>query len=362
MAVTSPTTGIVEVNDEICHILGRSRDELQRLTWAELTHPDDLAADLAQFNRVMSGEIDAYSIEKRFIHMSGHIIYGSISVKCIRRRDGSVEFFLALLQDITERKRAAEALLRAQADLERRVAARTEELTHLNDRLLKEIAERADAERQLKNLTSRLIESQEIRSKFLARELHDVVSQKLAAVGMGLGRLLQTGGKKGAPTLRAAREDLMSLARDLHRMSRQLHPAILDDLGLAAAINSECVAFTEQYGMPATFTAVDVPQAIAGDVALCLYRVAQESLRNAGKHADAPTVEVTLRGRADELVLQIEDGGSGFEAAAVRTKGGIGLVSMEERVRIVGGTLTVSSQRGRGTTIEARIPLRGGHH
>jgi PAS domain S-box-containing protein len=113
MAITSPSKGMIEVNDEICRILGYERDELLQRTWAEFTHADDLAADIAQFNRAMAGEIDGYDLDKRFIRKDGQIIDSTISVKCLRRADGSVDYFIALLQDITDRKRAEEALVAA---------------------------------------------------------------------------------------------------------------------------------------------------------------------------------------------------------------------------------------------------------
>jgi PAS domain S-box-containing protein len=125
MAITSPTKGILEVNDEICKVLGYERDELLQKTWAELTHPDDLAADIANFNRVMLGEIDGYSIDKRWVRKDGPVIDATISVKALRRADGTVAYFVALLQDITDRKRAEEALRRAHEDLEQRVIERS---------------------------------------------------------------------------------------------------------------------------------------------------------------------------------------------------------------------------------------------
>ena len=112
MAITSPTKGCLEVNAEICRIFGYTRDEFLRKTWAEMTHPDDLAADVAQFDRVMAGEVDGYTMDKRWIRKDGRIIDTTISVKCVRHRDGSVDYFVALLQDVTERKRAEEALHR----------------------------------------------------------------------------------------------------------------------------------------------------------------------------------------------------------------------------------------------------------
>lgn len=103
MAITSPTKGILEVNDEICTILGFSRRELLQKTWSDLTHPDDLAVDVVQFNRVLAGEIDGYTLDKRWIRKDGGVIRAAISVKCLRRADGSVESFTALLQDVSEK-------------------------------------------------------------------------------------------------------------------------------------------------------------------------------------------------------------------------------------------------------------------
>jgi PAS domain S-box-containing protein len=110
MAITSPSKGCIEINDEICEILGYQRDELLSKTWAELTHPDDVAADLAQFNRVMAGEIDGYTMRKRWVSKDGRVIHSVISVNCVRLADRSVDYFVALLQDVTERQRAEEVL------------------------------------------------------------------------------------------------------------------------------------------------------------------------------------------------------------------------------------------------------------
>ena len=115
MAVTSVDKNWVEVNDRLCEILGYSRPELTRLTWIDVTHPDDLATDMEQFSRVLAGEMDGYSLDKRFIRKDSQIIYASISVKCLRRADGSVDCFLSLIQDITDRKQA-EAALRLSRD------------------------------------------------------------------------------------------------------------------------------------------------------------------------------------------------------------------------------------------------------
>ena len=117
MTLTSPTKGVLEVNDELCHILRYSRDEMLQKTWAEMTHPDDLAADVHQFNRVMAGEIDGYSLDKRWIRKDGQAIHSIMSARCLRCADGSVDYFVGLVLDTTERKHAEEALQKLQAEL-----------------------------------------------------------------------------------------------------------------------------------------------------------------------------------------------------------------------------------------------------
>jgi PAS domain S-box-containing protein len=110
MAMTSPAKGCLEVNDELCRILGYERSELLRMSWAESTHPDDLAADVEKFERVMAGEMDCYSMDKRWIRKDGRIIDSIMAARCARRADGSVDYFVGLVLDTTERKMAEEKL------------------------------------------------------------------------------------------------------------------------------------------------------------------------------------------------------------------------------------------------------------
>lgn len=135
MAVTSLEKGWVHVNDRLCEILGYSRDELNALTWTEITHPDDLAIDVAQFDRVLSGESDGYSLEKRFIRKDAEVIDASIAVKCVRDAEGEIDYFLALVQDITDRKRAEMDMRLAKESAEEASRAKSEFLASMSHEL-----------------------------------------------------------------------------------------------------------------------------------------------------------------------------------------------------------------------------------
>ena len=162
-------------------------------------------------------------------------------------------------------------------------------------------------------------------------------------------------------------EEIGMLAKDVHQLSRELHPSILDDLGLTAALRAECGAFSRQYGIPVRFEPSAIPEGLSSAISLGLYRIAQESLRNVGKHSRATAVRVTLAaserveqsdGIGDTVRLVIEDNGSGFDLEQIKGRRGLGLVSMEERVRLVEGNLAIRSQPGSGTAVEVRIPVR----
>ena len=128
MGITSPDKGWIEANDKICDILGYSREELFKTTWDKITYPDDLDKDLEQFNRILNGYIDSYSLEKRFIRKDGSVIYTNLSGGCIRNEDNSVKYFVVMIEDITERKKAEENLKEAHDNLEIKVNERTREL------------------------------------------------------------------------------------------------------------------------------------------------------------------------------------------------------------------------------------------
>ena len=237
--------------------------------------------------------------------------------------------------------------------------------------VLADITERKEAQMLMQALNARLLRAQEDERRRLAREMHDDVTQRLAVLAIESGRLemLLEPSCKGcdgtAPTVAVAKvrhmtEQIVKLSSDVHSISRQLHPSILDDLGLADAVESECHTFTDREGIAVSLDVAPLPDSLANDVALCLYRILQEGLRNVAKHAGTDRVRVTLGPAAEdgrEVALRISDSGVGFDAAAARGGLGLGLASMRERARLVGAELRVTSSPGAGATIEVRAPL-----
>jgi signal transduction histidine kinase len=220
--------------------------------------------------------------------------------------------------------------------------------------------ERVKNEVRLQRLTRALLVSQEEAQRATARELHDVFSQELVAIAMEITSMKQDGRTKAGETGRfqALAQQISDLATRIHQTSRRLHPAVLDDLGLTPALRQECESFQQTSGIATEFSPVHIPPDIPGDVALCLYRVAQEALRNISKHAaESDMVVVSLTGGGDAITLTVRDKGDGFELDHALRKGGLGLISMDERVRAENGVLTVQSTPGEGTTVTAFIPL-----
>ena len=233
---------------------------------------------------------------------------------------------------------------------------------------LTDITVRKEAQNLMLALNARLLRAQEDERRRLAREMHDDVTQRLAVLAIEAGRLeLQLGasyagrdGTSPAEKVRHMTEQLVKLSTDVHAISRQLHPSILDDLGLADALESECHAFTDREGIAVTLDIAALPETMPNDLALCLYRILQEALRNVAKHAQTDRVRVTLSADAGrEVILRIADAGVGFDARAARTGAGLGLASMRERARLVGAELHVGSSPGHGTMIEVCAPLCG---
>jgi len=213
----------------------------------------------------------------------------------------------------------------------------------------------------LRALTARLVDLQESGMKELARELHDDLSQRLAALGGDLSNLLPPSARRSrsfSEHARALHQQITQMANDVHSLSTRLHPSILHDLGLKAALKDECRRFSAQTGIPVRLESEGESTAPSPDVSLCFYRVAQESLHNIAKHARATKVRLTLANAQGTSTLRIEDNGQGFDPSGAKAKDALGLISMNERARQVNGSLTIKSALGKGTKLEVSVGSR----
>lgn len=224
----------------------------------------------------------------------------------------------------------------------------------------RDVTDRRRAEDALRSVSGRLINAHEQDRMRLARELHDDVAQRLALLAVELDSLPQLLGQ--APDDGWARVRLLSssakeLASDLHRFVHDLHPARLEQLGLEAAIRGFCQDLSDAHRIAIQVDIRALPRELPQRVSLCLYRVIQEALQNVVKHSGVPSALVQLVASKDDIRLSVVDRGVGFDTHAAHEQASLGLVSMRERVRLVHGQLTVQSMKGRGTTIDVRIPM-----
>jgi two-component system CheB/CheR fusion protein len=255
---------------------------------------------------------------------------------------------LVVVQDVTAHRFAERILLEEQARLKRSV--------HDSGAALLQNRE------ELRALTARLLQSQGEERRHVSRELHDDVSQRMAKLQFDLERLeqkLPADSKEVKRRLLTIRDDIAALSNDIRRIAYELHPSTLDHLGLAVALRSFARDFAHREGVHVRFTARKVPAKMPPEVANTLYRVAQEALRNVAKHAGKTLVAVTLAGRKEGVYLSIRDVGPGFDAKAAQGKGGLGLISMQERVRLVNGKFSLKTRPGAGVVIAVLVPIDG---
>ena len=227
--------------------------------------------------------------------------------------------------------------------------------------IMEDITARRDAEEKVHQLLAQVMTGAEEDGKRIARELHDSFGPRWSILNLKVSELAGrlSSHPELARELEAIRTEISDAAKITHELSHSLHPAALSQLGLVAALEGECAASSRLRGVTVDFSAKDVPESLPETVAVCLYRAAQEALQNVHKHSQAKTASVNLARKGSELAMAIEDSGKGFDVEAARREGGLGLVSMEERVRQVGGKLLINSKPGEGTRIEVRIPLGG---
>ncbi len=226
-----------------------------------------------------------------------------------------------------------------------------------------DVTDRHRVEERLHEVGGRLLTVQEEERRRVARELRDDLSQQLALLASELEQLsvdYPDPGGHASSRLMALSRRATTISSEAYRLSHQLHPSKLEALGLVAGLRSYCREVSQQHKIHVSFTHGDVPSSIPMDISVCVYRIVQEGLRNVVKHSGADEAHVQLLGGNDGLTLRIADGGTGFDPD--ETGNGLGLISIGERLRFVGGELHIHSGMSRGTRIDVRIPLAVAGH
>lgn len=313
-----PTGAFSFVSEQAVNILGYPiEDWYQPDFWPAHLHPEDRKRTQAKLIEY-SNTGDDYELEFRMIAKDSQVVWLRTLVTVIRE-DGEPKTILGFSIDITEGK---------------------------------------EFEAVLKDLSSRLINAQEEERRRVARELHDDLNQRMAILSIELERL----GKTKKPEilnrrLQSVQAKAEEISADIHQLSYKLHPSKLDHLGLAAAVKGLCQEISSKGELQVEFEQKGFPANLPEEVTLCVYRIAQEALRNCVKHSGAQTGVVRLQNTGEEIHLTVADTGRGFDVDSHAMKKGLGFTSMQDRLRIVGGTMQIRANPRFGTHIEVSVPV-----
>lgn len=296
--------------------------------WAERIHLDDRARVLSRLDEYLARKRQEFREEYRIRRCDGSWMWVLDRGVALWDDTGRAVRLVGSEKDITERKRAEGQLRQHEARLE--------------------------------ELTAKLLTAQDHERKRLARELHDDFTQRIAVLAVDIGSL-----ERSFPTDSSLRDDLLrlrqaagQLANDIHNFAYQLHPSLLEHLGLEAAIRDYVDEFRQRTGLSVRYVRRDIPKSLSIDTATCLYRVTQECLQNIQKHAEASEVLIRLLKTQKGLGVCIRDNGKGFSLDPDGISSpGLGLISMEERVHLMNGIFRVRTSPGNGTEVHAWVPL-----
>ena len=355
----------INVNAEFCRITGYVAEELLRFDIHDLTNPTELARETDIYKQLISGQLPFYTIEQRYVRKNRVMIWVAIIRSLVRDEDGKPLYTIGIVQDITHRKAVQEMLRKSEdtlqqknIELEKRVQEGVIDLKAANLALV-------EGQKSLELLSQRLFDAQEAERRIVARELHDGVTQSLAALKMNLviisNELLATPRDETSARL----TDSIGLAAEVIDLVRSvmtdLRPSGIDDYGLESALGSLVDQFRSRHHLNVQFenNHLAIPR-LDPNLELALLRIAQEALFNIAKHANTKEATLVLRQEEDAIYLAIEDKGDGIKSLQnARRSGSHGMTIMRERAEAFGGNFNVTSIHGQGTKIEARVPVDG---
>src|SRR5262245_26161534 len=318
-------------NEKIYEIFGQPREE-GPIDMAQFLERYLTPDDTGEFERALSSSMkfgQIFHTACRFQRRDGEVRWIEITGSFDFGVDGRPQRLIGVVGDITERKRAEEDLMES----------------HI----------------RIKDLAGRLIVAQEEERKHIARELHDDLNQQVAALAIGLGRLdrlLHSDDISIHIQLMKLEDRTIRLSNHIRRISHELHSTTLEHVGLEEALKLFCSEFSDQQEISISLSIEEGVGTIPADVSLCLYRVTQESLRNIARHSGTKHAELELSRSEEFIQLRVADHGVGFDPLTCGRRG-LGLISMEERVKFLQGSLDLKSLPGSGTELKARIPLKG---
>ena len=321
----------MRLNQRFCDIVGYVHDEMLALTFQDITHPDDLGADLERMRQLLSGQEQTYAIEKRYYRKSGETVWINLTVSLLRKPTGEPAYFVSVIEDIAQRKQAEEELQIYQ--------------------------------RRLKALAAELTLAEERERRRIAADLHDDVSQTLAfsRIQLAMARKATSETQRNA-LLDEISQTLIEMIRTTRTLVFDLSSPLLNEIGLEAALSDWVEKeIAERHGLRAKVVDDGEGKPLSEDVRSLLFRNVRELLTNVVKHANASTVTVSLTRSGEEIRVSVEDDGIGMapEAAAskVRREGGFGLFSIQERMSDLGGSLEIIAEADKGCTAILTAPL-----
>ena len=346
-AVLESAAALVVVTDMECRIIrfnlacrqlsGYSFEEVEgKFVWEVLVPPEEAETVKQMYKELAEGR-SARQHEYHWVDRNGRRHLISWHSTAVADPQGATPCLVRVGVDITEARQAERALQQSEQMLRQ-------------------------SQQDLRTLTAGLLDAQEEERRRIARDLHDDIGQRLAALAIQVMALQQEPGispDELSSKLEELQKLLKALSEDLHRTARDLHPFTLAHLGLEAALQSYCEEFSRLRRIEVRFEARALTGTIPPEAALCVYRVVQEALGNIAKHSGTKRAVVSISASDDALDAAIRDDGCGFDVNQARGKG-LGLINMEERVRHAGGSITIQPRRGDGTRIEIRIPLAAG--
>jgi PAS domain S-box-containing protein len=324
MVIVSPDGHFLAANGTFCECLGYTEEELLEKTVQSVTFHEDWPAFSQILREAITGGRGFQRFEKRCLHKSGRIVYTESSASLIRAGDGTPQYFVGEVIDVTKRQQVEEAL---------------------------------------SGMTRKLVEAQEQERARIARELHDNITQRLAILAIELSQLRNKTDDLPAE-VRDRMHELQQMTSEIstavHALSHELHSSTLEHLGLVTGMRGWCKEFAERRKLEIDFKSEDVSRP-SQEISLCLFRVLQEALQNAAKHSGVKRIEVRLAQYSGEIHLIVSDCGKGFDIESAMRSRGLGLTSMQERVRLAGGTIVVDSKPLAGTTIHVTVPFGAEH-